>query len=107
MKKNKISEEISVWRFRREITLSTILHLTVILVMVITGWGRLQKELALIKHDLTRLIESDEHIREHIKNLNNRCRSYDFRINGLEEKMSGRKSASTTSNQTMLLSDPG
>jgi len=86
MNKRKLYNESTRWCFRREITLGTILHLIVILVMVIAGWSNLQKELVLIRHELGQLIISKEQLCEHMEQLNERSRRHDYRIMKLEEK---------------------
>ena len=86
MNKRKLHNETSSWCFRREVTLGTVLHIIVILSMVIAGWSNLQKELVLIRHELTQLIISKEQLCEHMEKLSERSRSHDYRIMKLEEK---------------------
>ncbi len=57
------------WRFRREITLGTLVQLGAILIALTVGWSNLQSELALIRHDLNRLIQINERSQRQIENL--------------------------------------
>lgn len=85
MTRTKPEQKISVWCFRREVTLGTVLHLIVIVAMVIVGWSNLQKDLALIRRDLNELIISHAQLHEHVSSLTDLCREYEFRLRTLED----------------------
>ena len=74
------------WRFRREITFGTLLQVAALLIIMITAWSNLQKELAIIRHDLDTLVASSHELKEHIESLNLSCQEYDFRLNALEQR---------------------
>ena len=74
------------WRFRREVTLGTVLHLTVLLLMAITAWSNLQKELAIIQHDLTRLVTSNANLQQHIEQQSATIQLHECRLQALEQK---------------------
>ncbi|MCK5270195.1 MAG: hypothetical protein KAJ46_05390 [Sedimentisphaerales bacterium] len=74
------------WRFRREITLGTLVQLGAILIALTIGWSNLQSELALIRHDLNRLIQTNERSQRQIENLAEQSREQGYRIKTLEEK---------------------
>ncbi|MCP4713033.1 MAG: hypothetical protein GY869_30765 [Planctomycetes bacterium] len=67
-KKKKSSEGESVWGFRREITLGTLLHLAALVLVLAAGWSNLQKELVLIGSELEQLVESQVRLQKHIEN---------------------------------------
>lgn len=46
------------WTFRREITFGVLLQLAVVVVMALAGWVNLQKQLAIIQHDLGPLLQN-------------------------------------------------
>jgi len=75
-----------VWRFRREITLGTLVQLGAILIALTVGWSNLQSELVLIRHDLNRLIQTNEQSQRQIENLAEQSREQGYRIKTLEEK---------------------
>lgn len=74
------------WRFRREITLGTLVQLGAILIALTVGWSNLQSELSLIRHDLNRLIQTNERSQRQIENLAEQSREQGYRIKALEEK---------------------
>lgn len=85
------------WRFRREITFGTVLHLLVLLAMVVTTWTNLQKELALIRHDLTRLIITNQGLQQHIASVTDLCREHECRLQLLEQHARPPRAAETAS----------
>ena len=99
MSKRIIDATGSHWRFRREVTLGTVLHLAVLLIMAATAWSNLQKELAIIQHDLTRLVASNVHLQEHIDHLSATIQSHECRLGVLEQrKVLGKESLIDTDN---------
>ena len=86
----KDNGDISTWRFRREITLPAILHLLVILIMLVAGWSNLQKDLALIQHDLDQLIHANAELGERIEKLADRQQDHEYRLKTLERQWSGK-----------------
>ena len=83
---DKETMEESAWRFRREITLGTLVQLGAILIALTVGWSNLQSELAMIRHDLNRLIQTNERSQRQIENLAEQSREQEYRIKTLEEK---------------------
>ena len=75
------------WRFRRELTLGTLVHLVVLLAIVVTGWSNLQRELALIQHDLTRLVRANAKLSEHLEGLTQQCQEHEYRLRAVERQL--------------------
>ena len=86
MVKHRKNDELAVWRFRREVTLGTVLHLSALLIMLIAGWSNLQKDLALIRHDLTRLIDSSDKLGQRMETVAQQCRDHEYRLKMLENE---------------------
>jgi len=86
MSRSRSQRNVSVWSFRREVTLGAVVQLGVILVMAAAGWANLQKELALIQRDLGALIKSNSQLRDHMEKLAARCEDYECRLRALEGK---------------------
>ena len=76
----------STWRFRREITLGTVLSLAALLAMLGATWGILQKELALIRHELTGLADASDRINQQISRLGVQCHEHEYRLGILESR---------------------
>ncbi|MCF7957977.1 MAG: hypothetical protein K9M57_05955 [Phycisphaerae bacterium] len=84
MSKAQIKESVSIWRFRREVSLGTLLHVLAILVMVITAWCNLQNQFVLIRRDLNELIRANVKLNEQLEKLSGKCLEHEYRINNLE-----------------------
>ena len=75
------------WRLKKDVTLGALLHLTLLLVLMATTWINLQKELALIRHDLDRLLHSHTTIQEHIETISRESQVYEYRLQQLEQEL--------------------
>ena len=82
---SQVNGNVSNWRFRREITLGNLLHLLVILIMLVAGWSNLQKELALVRHDLDQLLRSGVRLQEHLDKLAEKTQEHEYRLRQLEK----------------------
>jgi len=78
--------ELTVWRFRREVTLGTVLQAAALLVVLIAGWSNLQKDLALIRHDLAQLIVASETSARSLGQLDEQNREHEYRLRHLERR---------------------
>jgi cell division protein FtsB len=86
MAKQKNDNKVNGWSFRREVTLGTMLHLAALLIMLAAGWSNLQKDLALIRHELNQLNSSNTRLQKHMEDLNVQCREHEYRLTTLEEE---------------------
>ena len=84
--KSKEANDGSAWRFRREVTLGTLLQLVVLLAMVVASWSNLQRELAVIHWDLTQLIESNREQLQKVETLVGKVEYHEYRLGRIEEE---------------------
>jgi len=82
----KPSEGLSVWSFRREITLGTLLHLAALVLVLAAGWSNLQKELAVISSELAQFVDSQVRLQGHIESLTDQGMDHEFRLRVLEKR---------------------
>ena len=66
-------------------TLGTLVQFAALLIVLAAAWSNLQKELALVRHDLDQLITTHAQLREHIETINGLCRDQEYRLRRLEE----------------------
>jgi len=76
----------SRWHVRREVTLGAAAHLAAIVMVLAAGWSNLQKELALIRHDLNQLMESSKQVNGELIRLADRQRLQEYRLEALEKQ---------------------
>lgn len=86
MSTTRDSSRTPAWSFRREVTLGNLLHLMLLAVMAIAAWTNLQKELALIRHDLNQLVTSSKTSHQHMERLNSQCVDHEYRLKTLEKQ---------------------
>lgn len=85
MTKQKNENKINGWCFRWEVTLGTLLHLAALLIILAAGWSNLQKDLALIRHELNQLNSSQAQLQKHMEELSVQCREHEYRLTTLEK----------------------
>lgn len=85
MKKRTSYQEKQGWRFRREITVGIVVHLIVLLSMVAAAWSNLQKDMAVIQHQLQWLLETNAKLQNHCENMSVICQKHEYQIRALEE----------------------
>lgn len=76
------------WTVKREITLGHLLQIVALVLLLVAGWSNLQKDLALIQHDLTRLISNHQEFHSLCEKLSRQCQEHEYRIRRLEETAS-------------------
>ena len=86
MAKQKANDNVSIWSFRREITLGTLLHLAALVIVLAVGWSNLQKELALIRHDLDKLVAASNQLHKRIEILADQTQEHEYRLQVLEKQ---------------------
>lgn len=99
MSKPQQKESVSIWRFRREVSLGTLLHVLAILVMVITAWCNLQNQFVLIRRDLNELIRANVKLNEQLENISGKCLEHEYRIKNLE----GHRPSKTTGHKVVAI----
>jgi len=87
MKQQKENNDLSIWHFRREISMGTLLHVFAIVVTIVAAWSNLQKEFAMVRHDLNQLISSNTNLKKHIEKLADQCVDHEYRIKTIEERI--------------------
>ena len=85
MAKQKTNNNVSIWSFRREITLGTLLHLLALVIVLTAGWSNLQKNLALIQHDLSQLITANKQLKQNLEVLTSQFQNHEYRLKALEK----------------------
>ncbi len=72
------------WRLDRRINLSVLLQLTVLASLILGSWVNLQRQLDLLQHDVTILLQSQKESQHKLELLSERSISYEYRLRALE-----------------------
>ena len=76
----------SPWKLRREITLGTVLQMILLLDMIGTGWSNLRSALAIIQHDLDRLLQTERKLEAQVDSLGGNVFNHEYRLGQLEKQ---------------------
>ena len=73
------------WVFNKQINLSIIVQLLFLAILIIGTWVNLQKQLSILQHDMTRLIQTQQRFERKVEMLDKAGISLDCRIAAIEK----------------------
>ncbi len=74
----------ATWRLDRRINLSVLLQVTVLASLILGSWVNLQRQLDLLQHDVTMLLQSQKESQHKLELLSERSISYEYRLRTVE-----------------------
>ncbi len=77
------------WRLDRRINLSVLLQLTVLASMILASWVNLQRQLDLLQHDVSMLLQSQKEFQQKLELLSARSLSHEYRLQIIEKNRDG------------------
>ncbi len=77
-------ESKATWRLDRRISLSVLLQVTVLASLILGSWVNLQRQLDLLQHDVTMLLQSQKESQHKLELLSERSISYEYRLRAVE-----------------------
>jgi len=80
-------ESIANWRLDRRINLSVLLQLMVLASMILASWVNLQRQLDLLQHDVTMLLQSQKEFQQKLELLSNQSLSCEYRLQAVEKQI--------------------
>jgi len=72
------------WQFSRQINLAVLIQLFLVAVLVMGSWVDLQRQLALLQHDIGMLLSSYERIERQLEELAAASAGHEYRIRAIE-----------------------
>jgi hypothetical protein len=75
------------WNFNRQIDLSVLVQIVFLAILIVGSWVNLQKQLSLLQHDITSLLETQRQFQQRIEELNRVSISYEYRLRAIEKKL--------------------
>ncbi|MFA5422700.1 MAG: hypothetical protein WC374_02460 [Phycisphaerae bacterium] len=70
----------------RQINLSTLVQLVLLAGLILTSWVNLQRQLDLLQHDVTQLLNCQKELQSKFETLSERSISYEYRLQAMEKK---------------------
>ena len=77
------------WRLDRRINLSVLLQLMVLASMILASWVNLQRQLDLLQHDVSMLLQSQKEFEQKLELLSERGLSHEYRLQIIEKNRNG------------------
>jgi len=87
-----MAKESSNWRLDRRINLSVLLQLMVLASLILGSWVNLQRQLDVLQHDVSMLLQDQKELQRRLESLSERSLSYEYRLQHLERKTADRSS---------------
>jgi uncharacterized protein (DUF1786 family) len=79
-------ENAPSWRLDRRVNLSVLLQLMVLTSLILGSWVNLQRQLGLLQHDVTMLLQSQKELQQKLERLSERSLSHEYRLQAVEKK---------------------
>jgi len=75
------------WYFNKQVDLSVLIQLIFLAALIVGSWVNLQKQLSILQHDITNLLETQRQFQQRIEELNKASICYEYRLRAIEKKM--------------------
>lgn len=72
------------WQFSRQINVSVLIQLTLLAGLIIGSYVNLQRQLDLLQHDVTMLLQCQRSFEQKLELLSEKSVSYEYRLRALE-----------------------
>lgn len=72
------------WQFNRQINVSVLVQLVLLAALIIGSWVNLQRQLDLLQHDVTMLLQCQKDFQQKLELLSEKSVSYEYRLRALE-----------------------
>ena len=80
-------EKSRSWQFNRQINVSVLVQLVFLASLIVGSWVNLQRQLELLQHDVTLLLQCQKNFDEKLELLSATSISYEYRIRALERAL--------------------
>lgn len=78
-------EESKSWQFNRQVNLSVLVQLVLLASLIVGSWVNLQRQLDLLQHDVTMLIQSNDQFQQKLESLSAKAIAYEYRLRTIEK----------------------
>ena len=80
-------EDIQSWRLNRQVNLSVLVQLVFLASLIVGSWVNLQRQLDLLQHDVTTLIESNKQFQKKLETLWAEGIGREYRLRAVEKTL--------------------
>ena len=75
------------WQFNRRVNLSVLIQLVFLASLIMGSWINLQRQLDLLQHDVTTLLQSQKNFEQKLESLQVKSISYEYRLRMIEKRL--------------------
>jgi hypothetical protein len=80
-------ENTQSWQFNRQINVSVLVQLVLLASLIVGSWVNLQRQLDLLQHDVTLLLQSQKNFDVKLESLSATSISHEYRLRALEKAL--------------------
>lgn len=80
-------KNLKSWRLNRQINVSTLIQLVLLAALIVGSWVNLQRQLDLLQHDVSILLQSQKRFERRLESLSGKSISYEYRIRAIEKTL--------------------
>jgi hypothetical protein len=74
------------WQFNRRVSLSVLIQLIFLASLIVGSWVNLQRQLDLLQHDVTTLLQSQKNFEQKLELLSAKSITYEYRLRAIEKR---------------------
>ncbi len=78
------------WRLNRQVNISVLVQLLFLASLIVGSWVNLQRQLDLLQHDVSMLLESNQKVQEKLERLSVKSVATDYRLKAVEKTIEQR-----------------
>jgi len=82
-----VEENSRSWQFNRQVNLSVLIQLVFLASLIVGSWVNLQRQLDLLQHDVTLLLQCQKNFDVKLESLSATSISYEYRIQAIERTL--------------------
>jgi len=75
------------WYFNKQVDLSVLVQIVFLAALIVGTWVNLQKQLSLLQHDITMLLETQRQFQQRIEELSKTSICYEYRLRAIEKQL--------------------
>ena len=73
------------WRLNRQVNISVLIQLLFLASLIVGSWVNLQRQLDLLQHDVSMLLENNQKFQEKLEKLSVKSVAMDYRLKAVEK----------------------
>jgi len=82
-----VQENSRSWSFNRQVNLSVLVQLILLASLIVGSWVNLQRQLDLLQHDVSRLLQCQKNFEAKLELLTAKSIAYEYRLRAVEKRI--------------------